>query len=95
MKALAILVLLLALTACATNPYDVCNQPEYASNRNDCVQQVQTNEQRRYQAYSQMLRQNQINQQTNYSGYNYQMPVRQSVQTNCVRNGAYTNCSSY
>lgn len=95
MKTVAIIALLLStsLIGCSNNPYRVCNDPANISDRDTCIQEVQEELNQRHRMWGAISQS--MQSQPTQSNYNYQMPVRQSVQTNCVRNGAYTNCSSY
>ncbi len=87
----------MTLMACATSPYKVCDQPEYASDKNNCIQQVQQSENAKAAYWRQMYMANpqafQVQSQPNT--YNYQMPVNRSTQTNCTKIGGNLNCTSY
>ena len=85
---------------CASNPYKVCDDEITTSGHNQCLQNVQAQENQRmivYQNMQQQLIQQQQFQQQNLQMQmpTYQQPTyRAPVQTNCTRWGNQVNCTS-
>lgn len=90
-----ILISLLIITGCATNPYKVCDEEVTDFHRNQCVSNVQQQQRRMAEYYFKNQQAFQMpNQQIQFQPV--QVPRSTTTQTHCTNlGGGQINCTSY